>query len=460
MQVTSSSRVWLRLQNLAFVVLFLGIIGLIGWLSTRYHLEADWTAAGRNSLSEASTEVLDRLPGAIQFTLYATDSKTLRKPVVDLIHRYQRYRDDIDLSVVNPQKNPQQTRDLGITTDGELFIGHQGRSERLINDQVNERGVTNALQRLTRSGDRYLVFLEGHGERNPRGQANHDLDGWAKQLLQKGFKVQPLSLANNPTIPDNTSVLVIASPQVDLLPGEVKIVIDYLDRGGNLLWLDDPGERHALEPLAERLGIEFLDGIIIDMNSVKLFGDDAALYALAAEYGAHPIARELDLFTLYPEAAALAIETVEGWDADPFLNTTTESWLETSSIETEAGFDQATDLPGPITFGVALTRQLPPDDIEAASADPREQRVVVLGDGDFLSNSFAGNGGNLEIGHNIINWLSHDDILIDIPVHTTGDVRLRLSDTASAIIGVVFLFALPLLLLITGGVIGWRRRRA
>ena len=51
MKVSIRSRRMIRLQNILFVVLFLGIIGLLAWLSTRYTYQADWTATGRNTLS-------------------------------------------------------------------------------------------------------------------------------------------------------------------------------------------------------------------------------------------------------------------------------------------------------------------------------------------------------------------------------------------------------------------------
>jgi ABC-type uncharacterized transport system involved in gliding motility auxiliary subunit len=84
----------------------------------------------------------------------------------------------------------------------------------------------------------------------------------------------------------------------------------------------------------------------------------------------------------------------------------------------------------------------------------------VVGDGDFLSNSYLGNGGNLDLGLNLVRWLSGDDNLLDIPARTAPDSRLELSRTAGAAIGLGFLFILPLLLIATGLLIWWRRRRA
>src|SRR5690349_6750669 len=85
--------------------------------------------------------------------------------------------------------------------------------------------------------------------------------------------------------------------------------------------------------------------------------------------------------------------------------------------------------------------------------------VAVIGDGDFLSNSFLGNGGNREFGQRLFNWLLADDALIEIADRGAPDRQLDLGPTGLALISIGFLLALPLLLLCCGGLIWWRRRR-
>lgn len=88
-----------------------------------------------------------------------------------------------------------------------------------------------------------------------------------------------------------------------------------------------------------------------------------------------------------------------------------------------------------------------------------QQRIVVIGDGDFLSNAFLGNGGNLDLGLNIIQWLSRSDALINIPSKTAPDRKLELSPIASGAIAVGFLFVLPIVLIGTGAIVWFKRRR-
>jgi len=88
-----------------------------------------------------------------------------------------------------------------------------------------------------------------------------------------------------------------------------------------------------------------------------------------------------------------------------------------------------------------------------------EQRVVIVGDADFLANSYLGNGSNLDIGINLINWLSHDDRLISISPRPAPDTRLELSTNEQLAIAIFFLLLLPLGLLISGLRIWLKRRK-
>jgi len=84
---------------------------------------------------------------------------------------------------------------------------------------------------------------------------------------------------------------------------------------------------------------------------------------------------------------------------------------------------------------------------------------MVIGDGDFLSNSYLGNGGNRALGERMFDWLLGDDELVDMPVRGAPDRVLRLSQGELNLLSFVFLLALPALLLLAGGLIAWRRRR-
>ena len=459
MQVTPRSRRLLRLNNALFVILLLGIVGALAWLSSRYNYQADWTAGARHSLSEASVKLLEQAKGPITVTAFARDTRELRDQISDIIGRYRRYKSDLQFSFVSPDTDPARTQAMGVSSDGELVIEYAGRKEHIKPFEMNEQHITNALQRLLRSGERWLVFLEGHGERSPHGEANRDLSLWVKQLEDKGFKTRGINLAKDAVIPDNTTVLVLSAPQVDLLPGEVKAIQDYLSRGGNLLWLGDPGPLHGLQPVAEQLGVKFLPGIVVDLTAQSL-GIRSAAIAAVTSYGPHPATQDFNLLTLFPLTAGLTVQAPAGWQGEGFLKTGENSWVETGSLTSgQVQFNEKEDIRGPVTIGVSLTRDQDKTAAKpVAAAANKQQRVIVLGNGNFLANQYVGNVGNLDLGMNMINWLSEDEHFLDIPAKTAPDTALQLSPLQSGIIGFGFLFGLPAILL-AGGLTIWLRRR-
>ncbi|HEY0719628.1 MAG TPA: GldG family protein [Gammaproteobacteria bacterium] len=462
MDVTRQSRRRLKLESWGFVVLFLAAVGLIAWLSTRYHYQSDWTAAGRHTLSEASRNLLAGMEGPIQITSFTreADANGLRQRSKELVQRYQDHKPDITLNFVDPDLDPERVRAMNVSVEGEMVVEYKGRRENL--KAVGEQALTNALQRLARSTERTILFLEGHGERSAEGIANHDLSEWTRQLKEKGFKFAGLNLSAMPGVPDNISALVIASPQVDLLPGEVKIIEEYVARGGNLLWLAEPGSLHGLEPLAKELGITFEPGTIVDPTG-QMLGINHPALVVVAEYPKHPVTADLNSLTLFPFARPLKIESGYGWEGTELLRTLDRSWSESGPLEGSVSFDQGKDLKGPLTIAVALTRAHPGASEAKNGADdgktpPPMQRIAVFGDGDFLSNSYVGNGANLDLGNRLINWLSNDDSFIAIPPRTAPDTQLEMSSTTTLLIGGGFLALIPLLLL-TAGIVIWLKRR-
>ena len=455
MRVTRKSRFQAVIQNALFVVLLLAGVFVLARLSTQFVYHADWTYGQRNSLSPASVKLLQTLDKPLSFTAYVHTDSPLRDPLRRFVEKYQEAKKDTVLKFVDTDTDPEAARAADITVDGELEVEYAGRSEKLTS--INEAELGNAIQRLARSSERYVVFLTGDGERDPLGQHNFDLGDFGKQLTDKGFKVVDLNLAATPTIPGNTSVLVIAGPQVDLLPGMVNIVRDYVKRGGNLLWLGDPGSVYGLEPLEKELGIHFASGTIVDPES-QLFGISDPKIVLVAKYPADsPITKDYTTATLFPAATLVDVDKDSGWQADTFLQTLPRSWLETGKLEGAVNYDpKRGDRLGPLSIGVGLTRKL-----KAAAKDTPapEQRVVVTGDGDFLSNQYVGNAGNLGLGLNIFDWLAHDDSYISINPRPAPDLTLFLSHFAQGVIGFGFLVGLPLVLLGAGLGVWMRRRR-
>ena len=114
------------------------------------------------------------------------------------------------------------------------------------------------------------------------------------------------------------------------------------------------------------------------------------------------------------------------------------------------------DIAGPVTMAVALHRprssridsqQAGQDDTATATGS---QRMIVVGDSDFLSDTYIGAGANLNLGLNIFNWLIGDDDFISVEVKPAADTKLILAETQLVIIGFGFFLIIPIILIVIG----------
>lgn len=228
--------------------------------------------------------------------------------------------------------------------------------------------------------------------------------------------------------------MIITAPRVALIPEEIKLIKDYIEQGGNLLLLSDP-DVSFLNDLFAQLGIEQLAGEIINHHSTL---DDPS-FIVASQYPPHPITKDLLTTTLYPVVAVLKLKPNSAFKAQALLSSSDKSSLSSNNSPVYQSF----------VFAYALTRNI---------STNKQQRIVVVGDGDFLANAYIGNVGNLDMGLRMITWLIHEDRFIDIPAKIANDKSLQLNKKQVAIIGIGFLLVMPLVL-ISSGVIIWRSRR-
>jgi len=185
----------LSLRNALFIFLVIVTADGLYQLANRYHLQRDVTHNALNSLEPASLDVLRQLKGPVNISVYATEQDArlgdIRKIIRDFVSLYQRYKSDINLTFIDPEKEPEKTRAAGIQLNGEMVIEYAGRSEHLT--QINESILTGTLLRLAHTRDQLVMYLDGHGERKLDGIANHDLGAlFGAKLRQNGFRIASL----------------------------------------------------------------------------------------------------------------------------------------------------------------------------------------------------------------------------------------------------------------------------
>ena len=205
---------------------------------------------------------------------------------------FPRYRDRLDeyaylsnqvtVDYIDVEKQPILTRQYEVQFNGTIVFDYEGRVERVVSDA--EQDLTNGLITVIEGTEQTVYFLEGHGEKE---HTSTDRDGYSTvsaALALDNFDVESLVLAQQSAMPEDATVLVVAGPQTDLLPGEVEALRVYLDRGGKLLVLiDPPSDSAAPEPdgllgLLREWGIEPGTDVVVDASGMgQLLGADASV---------------------------------------------------------------------------------------------------------------------------------------------------------------------------------------
>lgn len=439
-------RAW---RSWLYAVLCVVIAVCLAALSARFGFTADWSAGARATITPQSQSLLEQLQGPLEVTSYARPG-TLRARTRLLIERYRRFKHDVALKFIDPDLDPIATQDAGVAADGELILAWKGRSQHVT--QLDEQSFSDALVRLARGGSKLVAFITGDGERNANGRNAADLGDLVQRLSRRGVRALPLNLAEAAEVPRNANLVVLASPQAALLPSSVQKLEDYVANGGNLLWLVEPGvDDLGLAPLAQALGIKRLPGMLLDAQGASGLDDPRVL--VATLYPSQSITYDFNVNTLFPRVAALATLSGAAWNTQPILQSSARSWNQTAAPDpAQAAFKpDSGELKGPLTFGYALSRLSP-------SPDRNQQRVVVIGDGDFLSNAYLMDAGNVAFGERVFDWLLGDDALASVP-QAAPDAVLKPTRVQLGVLTFGYMVALPIILILIGVVISWRRRR-
>ena len=437
------------LVDALFALLLLSTVVAAGWLIARDDFYWDLTRTRGNTLGPESAAIIARIDGPLRATVFVDALDPLGKNIDRLLARYRRALPGMEVRFVDPQRFPEQAREAKISIAGQVLLEYRGRRETL--STISERAVSAAIARLSTTHAPWVAVLEGHGERRIEAEGARDLGRFGQELKDRGYLLRNLDLTTVATVPVNTHWALISNPEIALFPGEADRLAQYLDRGGNLLWLMDPGPLNGLDVLAELLGIVPLPGTVVDAKAAQ-FDPKSPAVAVISDYPDDLLGAELRTPALLPGARAFETRTAPGWTLTSYLNSSADSWNETGRLEGKISRDEVIgEQDGPLPVVLALTRNLP--------RDGRVQRVLVVGDGDFLSNAQIGAYGNRALGLKLVRWLSGEDGLLPLPPDPQPAAGLSLERARRLLLGVGSLILLPGLFLVCGLTMRWVRSR-
>jgi ABC-type uncharacterized transport system involved in gliding motility auxiliary subunit len=457
----------------ASVLVVLGILVAINYLSTRYNKRWDLTSARQFSLSDQTKKVLQDLKEPVLIRVFALTDEFPR--FRDRLDEYSYQSKQLKVEYVDPEKRPGMAQQYGVTALGTVVFDYKGRTEKV--NGTSEQDLTNGLIKVIQGRQPKVYFTQGHGEKDTASSdRSTGYNGISTSLTSDNFVVEKIVLAQVTEVPADADVLVIAGPKTDFLGPEIDLLKAYLARGGKIMVMLDPvikpdqPQPAGLIALLKDWAIEAGNDVILDVSGMgRLIGTDESV-PVAATYPSHAITDNFKLLTAYPLARSMSPVDggVNGRNGQKLVETSARSWAE-ADVKSLTGGQPAkmddTDKKGPVSIAVAVSgaaTAAPPPPKDPAKPEeapkPVEARIVAFGDSDFASNAALGVQGNRDLFLNATNWLAQQENLISIRAKDPEDRRITLTADQERRIFYLTVLIVPGLILLAGVQTWWRRR--
>lgn len=428
-------------------ILTLGILAMANVLATRRHLRFDLTTENRYSLSAQSKQLLSTLTQPVTLMAFYPGDDPNQVALRRLLDQYRAASPRLRYRFVDPDQEPGLAAQWSVREPGVwVEVGTRREPSRA----ATEEGITNALLRALRNRPVRIGFVEGHGEHDGAGRDRAGLLLAARALRDVSYRVSRVNLLETGGVPDSLDILVVASPVAEPSPDERGLLDAFLRRGGRLMALLEPPPAAGLAALLSPWGVLVGDNRVIDPRSnARLVGMDQTA-PLVARYEDTPITRNFGVAIFFPGARSVELPEAmppgaRGWT---LFKSSGSSWAETDTSAAAPRQDAGVDRLGPIPLAVAVIHR--PEENGA--------RLVVFGDGDFITNRRWQLPGSGDLFLNAMAWLAERSEEIAVRAPSVPERRVALTARQARSILVLGVFALPLAVVAAGVWTAWRRR--
>ena len=233
------------------------------------------------SLSKESKEELKNIDKEIAMYIFGYSENT---GVVDLAKQYAKYKKGITVELVSIEDRPDLAKTYNISGDdqknGTVLLVCEGRSIKAnyydfytydynTYDYIDltEQKLTNSILAVTLENAPKIYFLTGHGEYT----ISTYLTLLGSELKSEINEIEDLDLLVKNEIPEDCETLIIYNPSTDFTDFETELIISYINKGGNILWLTDyslNGKLANAEKILDLYGLSTSNnGMIIEQDS-------------------------------------------------------------------------------------------------------------------------------------------------------------------------------------------------
>jgi hypothetical protein len=464
------------------VVTTLGLAALSNVALVLHDAHFDLTREGVFTPSKQAEDVVDRLHRDVKLTYFYQSQHQEGLRAKDMVEVLGRRNPRLHVRTVDPDRQPTVADTYGVRIYNAAVLETDGRRIQVMTTDENQ--IALGILRVTRERSTTVCFIEGHNEypmenfefhTHFEGVAGHGHGEGASAVVQMrfhgagrlrralesfGYEARKIIPATLTAIPSDCAAVLDVNPRATYLPGESDLLAGYLAQGGAAVLMYDLGFvlETRLAAALQSVGIVVGRDVVID--PLDHYSTDPEVVAVPV-YERHPITRNVAL-TFFPGIRSLTLlPPPPGVTSAPLFLSSPQSYVRTVQevAERRPGRDSAASsavsaaTAGRRTLAAALEGAWP-----GADAGSRPFRLVVVGDGDFASNSFLPYMANSDLALAMVRWAVREEqtpaVAIRMPVPPL--ILLTKSQMQRIFLGIEVL--LPLSVVGVGAVVWWRRR--
>ena len=469
-------------STLAIVAVILVIFWTVNFLFIKLDLSpVDFTKEKLYTLSDESKDQIKNVEQNVTLYFFGYDENST---VMTLAKKYKDINDKITVQAINTSERPDLATQYGVSTNSQLVAVQSSQRYKIIDASemytydsttyqtidVTEQKLTNAILDVTISKKPQVYFLTGHGEYGI-GQSS-EMAIFATYIENDINDVNTLDLLTE-DMPETCDILVIASPTKDFTDLETEKIQNYINGGGNIMWMQDPylfsntitdgKDLVNVNKILSQYGISFSNGMVCEQEESNMIVGNPALIIPQMTY--NDIVKDLYTDGTVVLLDSGRIDTVSdeelenlGVTASPFL-TSTENSFYRENINSDITTKLQTDENGPFVLAEILTKKID---------DQKESKLVAYANGLFATNyqiQLANSVGtpisirqNKDIVLNSISFLANREDSIRIR-KDTGIVTFAAATESQNRIVLGIIFTIPVIIIITGIIVTILRKR-
>ncbi len=468
------------LQDFTITLLLIAIIICIfvilnTWIDSLDITDIDLTTDRLYSLSQESK---DKVSGVSQETKILFFGMSDYTTTIDLAKQYNKVNDKISVEEISDvSSRPDLVQEYGLENDSTAIIVESAEKKKILlpsdlttydystyeSIDTSEEALTNAIMdvNLEKKPKIYIVTNHTH-------YSNY-LYMATTYLENEANEVENLDLLVQGSVPEDCTVLVLTTLYEDITEAEKSMIMDYINKGGKILVLQDPDYNNSVPTLTnyqsilDLYGVSVADGVVFESDSQRMISGNPNMLVPELSYSSE-VTQYIasDGTVLFFNTGKLNFKSSEeldtlGVEVEDLATFSDEAFLRTDlSISTSNKTDADASVGGE-KAGALITKKI---------NDDTESQMIIFANSMFaldipvdITSNYSQYAiafyNNRDLVMNSIGYLTQRTDTITIR-KDVGSVTYTATESENRVI-IAIIIALPILIILIG-IIVWRFR--